>query len=74
MRKFKFNGDSPVDVPSLGVVVEPGDVVEVGDPEVADGLDGQSQWEHIPDAERSKAAKKAAATRADDSNDDSQEG
>jgi hypothetical protein len=27
----------------------------------------RTSWEHIPDPERSKAAKKAAATRGDDS-------
>ena len=71
MRKFKFLSDQPVDVPALGRSVEPGNTVEVEDTEVSAGLDGQDQWEHIPDPERSKAAKKAAETRAAD---DSQEG
>ena len=67
MRKFKFTGDGPVDVPVLGLVdVQPGQVVEVEDPAVADGIDSSSVWEHVPDPKRSKAAKKAAATRADD--------
>lgn len=72
MKRWQFNGDVEKDVPALGQTVAPGDVVEVHDPEVSDGLEGQEYWEHIPDPERSKAAKKAAANRADD--DDSQEG
>jgi hypothetical protein len=70
MRQFKFNGDAPVDVPALGVVVEPGQTVDVEDPDIAAGLDGQEQWEHVP---QSRAAKKTAAAQADD-NTDSQEG
>jgi hypothetical protein len=41
--------------------------------DLVDGFEGQDVWEHIPDPERSKAAKKAAAARADDDT-DSQEG
>jgi hypothetical protein len=60
MRKFKRTGD-PVDVPALGLVdVSAGTEVEAP-AEVADGLDGQDGWEHIPDPRRSAAAKKAAA-------------
>lgn len=67
-QKFKFTGDDPVDVPALGLVeVTKGTHVEVHDPEVAKGMHGQDIWEHIPDPQRSKAAKKAAETRADDS-------
>lgn len=66
MRQFKFNGDAPVDVPALGRTVEPGETVDVEDPDVSSGLEGQEQWEHVPDPVRSKAAKKAAAVRADD--------
>lgn len=70
MKRYKFVGDEPVDVPALALVgVEPGREVEVEDPALSDGLDGQANWEHIPDPERSKAAKKAAANR-----DESQEG
>ena len=69
MKKFKFQGDGPTDVPALGLVdVSPGQVVEVEDPAVSEGLDGSEAWEHIPDPQRSKAAKKAAATRADNEN------
>lgn len=67
MRKFKYAGDGPVDVPALGLVdVEPGDTVGVEDPNVADGLEGSEVWDHIVDPKRSKAAKQAAATRAED--------
>lgn len=53
MRKFKFVGDEPVDVPALGLLgVEPGRVVEVNNKDLADGLEGQSQWEPV------RAAKK----------------
>lgn len=69
MRKFKFAGDGPVDVPALGLVdVAPETVVEVVDPAVADGFEGSAVWVHIPDPKRSRAAKKAAATRADNDN------
>lgn len=69
MKKFKFQGDGPTDVPALGLVdVSPGQVVEVEDPTVSEGLEGSEVWEHIPDPQRSKAAKKAAATRADNEN------
>jgi len=72
MRKFKFRGTDPVDVPVLGLVdVTPNTVVEVEDPAVADGFEGSDLWEHIPDPKRSQAAKKAAETRA--SNDDTEE-
>lgn len=69
MRRYKYVGEDEREVPSLGVVVNKGDVVEVKDPDVADGLDGQDLWEHVPDPERSKAAKKAAAERSDDQED-----
>lgn len=70
MKRWQYNGPDERDVPVLGLVVAPGDVIEVHEPDVSDGLEGQEVWEHIPDPERSKAAKKAA-TRGDD---DSQEG
>lgn len=72
MKNYKYVGPyDEVDVPALGLVVAHGETVQVEDTEVSAGLDGQDSWEHIPDPERSKAAKKAAAARADD---DSQEG
>ena len=74
MRKFKNVSGAPVDVPALGLVdVHPNAVVEVEDPAVSDGMDGSDNWEHIPDPARSKAAKKASATRADDTSDASKE-
>lgn len=70
-RRFKYVG--PFDeVECAGQIVARGEVAEF-DSDAAAGLDGQEAWEHVPDPERSKAAKKAAAKRADD-NDDSQEG
>lgn len=67
MKRFKRTGP-PVDVPVLGLVdVATGQTVEVDDPEISEKFEGQADvWEHIPDPQRSKAAKKAAATRDDD--------
>jgi hypothetical protein len=48
MRKFKYVGDEPVDVPALRLLgVEPGQVVEVEDKDISAGLDGQAQWEPV---------------------------
>lgn len=53
MPKFKFVGEEPVDVPALALLdVQPGDVVDVDDKNVAAGLSGQAQWEPV------RAAKK----------------
>lgn len=71
MKRWKYIGDDERDVPSLGRTVTKGDVVEVEDPDISDGLEGQDVWKHIPDPDRSKAAKKAAATRDDDDSQDS---
>lgn len=61
--KFKYVGPhDAVDIPGVGTV-ERGHSAEF-DADRSAGLLGQSDWEHIPDPERSKAAKKAAATRA----------
>ena len=69
MRRYKFKGDGPVDVDALGLVdLTPQTIVEVEDPDLADGFEGSPLWEHVPDPQRSKAAKKAAVSRA--SNDD----
>lgn len=47
MRRFRFTGPEPVDVPRLRLVgIEAGQVVEVDDKE-ADGFKGQSQWEPV---------------------------
>lgn len=63
MRKFKYVGPHDgVELPDLGIEVAQGETVEV-DGEVADDFDARDDWEHIPDPARSKAAKKAAATR-----------
>lgn len=72
MKRWKYVGPpDEADVPALNAVVSVGDVVEVEDPEVSAGLEGQDRWQHVPDPQRSKAAKKAAEARSDD---DSQEG
>ena len=59
--QMKFRNVAPyaLDVPSLGVgtIVQPGDVVEVADPAVAEGMDGQSVWEPV-DASRTRKAPK----------------
>lgn len=48
MPKFKFVGAEPVDVPALGLVdVEPGQVVDVDDKNLAAGLTGQASWEPV---------------------------
>lgn len=48
MPKFKYVGESPVDVPALRLVdVEPGQVVDVDDKDLAAGLAGQSTWEPV---------------------------
>lgn len=66
MRRFKFRGDGPVDVDVLGLMnVTPNTIVEVEDPDLADSMDDSPLWEHVPDPQRSKAAKKAAASRAE---------
>lgn len=61
MRKFRNVGNGPRDLEGYGTV-EVGDLVEV-DTEAANGLEGQADWEHVPDKKRSQAARKAAATR-----------
>jgi len=65
MKRFKLLGDTAVDVPAIGAVdVEPGRIVEVEDPDVSASMEKQPDtWEHLPDPQRSRAAKKAAATR-----------
>lgn len=48
MEKFKFVGLEPVDVPALRLLdVQPGDVVDVADKAVAEGLKGQSNWKPV---------------------------
>lgn len=82
MKKFKYVGPyDEVDVPALGIVVSQGETVDVEDTDVSAGLDGQDSWEHIPNRKRSRAAKKAAVSKAspeppaeDSADDESQEG
>lgn len=63
--KFRYAGPhDEVEVPALGAVVTHGQTVEASG-QVAESLQQQGDvWEHVPDPKRSKAAKKAAATRA----------
>lgn len=66
MRRFKYRGDGPVDVDALGLTdVTPNTIVEVEGTDLADSMDDSPAWEHVPDPERSKAAKKAAASRTE---------
>lgn len=66
MQTFIYRGEGAVDLPTLGRVdVTPGTHVEVHDPDQAESMRTSEVWEHVPDPERSKAAKKAAAKRED---------
>lgn len=47
MRKFKYVGEDDRDVPALGLTVKKGDVVDVENPDISAGLDGQADWEPI---------------------------
>lgn len=68
-RKFKYVGPfEEVEIAATGQVVQRGHTVEIDDPDVSAGLDGQDTWEPVVDKKRSQAAKKAAETRA--ANDD----
>jgi hypothetical protein len=64
-QKYKYDGDDPVDIPSLGLIdVTKGTHVVVDDPERAESMHSSAIWEHIPDPKRSRAAKKAVAKKA----------
>jgi hypothetical protein len=70
VKQFKYVGPyDEVEVNHIGLVKQ-GETVQVEDPEVSAGLEGQDVWEHVPDKQRSKAAKKAAETRAAASEDE----
>lgn len=71
--KFKYIGPfDAVEIPGVGRV-EHGEAVEF-DPERSEGLKGQSDaWEHVPDPKRQRAAKKAAATKAESDNNEGEE-
>lgn len=59
-RKFKYVGPyDEVEIPAIGAVVQRNHQVEIHDPEVSKGLDGQADWEPV------KAAKKTAAKKAE---------
>lgn len=66
MRKYKYVGPhDEVELNDLqgGVVglVKRNHTIEVHDPEVADSLDAQADWQHVP--ARKPAAKRPAAKR-----------
>lgn len=64
MKKFKYQGDDPVDIPALGLVdVTKGTHVESEDVEVSASLESRDDFEHLPDPKRSAAAKAAAETK-----------
>lgn len=64
-RKWKYVGPfDEVEIAATGQVVGRGETVEVEDPEISKGLEGQETWEPVVDKKRSAAAKKAAETRA----------
>ncbi len=63
-RTFKYVGPhDAVEIHGVGVVARNAEVTV--EPDVAAGLDGQADWEHIPDPKRSAAGKKAAETKAE---------
>lgn len=63
MKKFKYQGDDPVDIPALGLVdVTKGTHVESEDVDVSASLESRDDFEHLPDPKRSAAAKAAAAS------------
>lgn len=64
MKKFKYLGDDPVDIPALGLLeVTKGTHVESDDPTVSDSFESRDDFEHLPDPKRSAAAKAAAETK-----------
>lgn len=69
-KNWKYLGPfDEVEVPALGATVRRGETVTVDDPEISEGLDSQvDSWQHIPDKQRSEAAKRAAGSRSDDDN------
>jgi hypothetical protein len=44
---FKYTGDDEREIPACRVIVKPGDVFDVDDPEVAKGFDGQDMFEKV---------------------------
>lgn len=72
--KFRYIGPhDEVEIPALAAVVKHCATVEASGP-LGESLQAQSDvWEHIPDPKRSRAAKKAAETRAANADDAGQE-
>lgn len=64
MKKFKFQGEDPVDIPALGLVdVTKGTHVESDDTDVSASLESRDDFDHLPDPKRSAAAKAATETK-----------
>jgi hypothetical protein len=65
VRTFKYVGPfDEVEIPALGLTVQRNHQVQVDDVDVADSLDAQDDWQHIPKPKRQPrkaAAKKTAA-------------
>ena len=54
-RSFKYTGDGEREIPDARVIVKKGDVFDVDDPAVADGLEGQTDlFEKVPQKEAAK--------------------
>lgn len=69
MRFKNVSGDA-LDVPALGVVVQPGEIVEASGA-IAKGLESQPAWQRTDTPARKAAAKAAAAGTADLSDEES---
>lgn len=55
MRSFKYVGDGEREIPDARVIVKKGDVFDVDDPEIAKGLEVQSDlYEKVPQKEAAK--------------------
>lgn len=67
MRRFKYTGTEPIDLPALDLVeVTTGTHVESDDTDVSDSLAARDDFEHLPDPKRSAAAKSAATAAEED--------
>lgn len=71
-RKFKYVGPfEEVEIAATGQVVERGHQVEIEDPEVSKGLEGQADWAPVVQSKpRKRAAKKMTAKKPEPSTDD----
>lgn len=58
---FKYTGDDEREIPACRVIVKPGDVFDVDDPEVAKGLEGQDMFEKVTQKAAAKVPDSAKA-------------